>query len=169
MRNKEKYLKQKVKVAIVHDFQRSRLDLWPGNNPQKDFDYGIEAMIKAYKEVGHTDYMIVYDGLMWDVATSSQFSFPKEVEEKLNTAGIDVFVEAEVYTTEAYPKGVSRIVESIKQREGLDTLIIDTVDIHYDNDKALAGFFYRSCKNLKNGRVSPMVKGAVGYKLTKKI
>jgi len=164
---KKQNLEQKIKVAIVHDFQRSRLELLPGFDPQGDFDYGIKAMVKAYEELGHADYMIVIDGGMWDVTTSSQNSFPGEVEEKMNEAGINVSVESQGYTSQGYPAGASGIVESIKEEEGLDKLTADYVYVHFREDKAEV-LYQSTCKELRNGGESSWVKGAVGYKLTRK-
>ncbi len=159
---------KKIKTAIVHDFQRSRLDLFPGNNPQRDFDYGIEAMIESYKEFGHRDYMIVIDGLMWDVVTSSQSFFNQEVEEKLNVAGINVSTKGIGASSAQFPAGASRVIESIKSLEGLDKLTIDYIDVHFADDKPkLLPLFY-SCEKLKKGWKDSWTQGAVGYKLTKK-
>ena len=72
-------------------------------NPQENFDRGVEAMIQAYKEIGPFDFVAVIGecGLA-DVVTSSQNFFPKEVEKKFSEAGIDVAIASIAATTNKF-------------------------------------------------------------------
>jgi len=92
------------------------------HNPQENFDRGIAAMITAYKNLGHADYMVVIgECSVADIITSSQNFFTREVARKFKTAGIEVDVQAIAVTTGNFWS--EEIVNPIKKDVGVKNLM----------------------------------------------
>ncbi|MFA6047442.1 MAG: hypothetical protein WCV59_01630 [Parcubacteria group bacterium] len=88
------------------------------DNPQENFDRGVEAMITAYKELGHMDYVaIIGEGSLPNIVTHSQCFFSDEVEEKFLAAGIEVEVKAIAATSDQFWS--KEIVEPLLNDAGL--------------------------------------------------
>jgi hypothetical protein len=82
------------------------------NDPEMNFERGVDAMIVAYKERGHFDYIaIIGEHGLPDVVISSQSFFCKKVEQMFQKAGIAVCVE-EVTATNQDWKNATTLIES---------------------------------------------------------
>jgi hypothetical protein len=99
-----------------YELRRATYNQW--NNPQKNFDRGVTAMILAYKERGPFDYLaLIGECGLPDVVLSSQCFFSQEVAESFRKAGIDVEVEAIAATSNKFWS--EEIVEPIETDAGM--------------------------------------------------